>query len=89
MYQKDNFELNQIIDEFNQRIIASHYIDGKNNLIDTSTNASPNGHQIYYLYTNREITHQKGEWAYLQRSEFCCEYSISPVKNYHLNLLMK
>lgn len=76
-------ELNQIIDEFNQRVIAAHhahYIDGKNELIDTSANASPNGNLIYHLYSDGEITHQKGAWAYLQRSEFCCEYSISVTR---------
>lgn len=31
---------------------------------------SPNSNQIYHLYSNGKITHQKGAWAYLQRSEF-------------------
>lgn len=77
MSQTEISELN--IEEFNQRVINahhSHYIDGKNELIDTSANASPNGNQIYHLYSSGEITHQKGAWAYLQRSEFHCEYDI-------------
>lgn len=30
----------------------------------------PNTNIIYHLYHNGQITHQKGAWAYLQRSEF-------------------
>lgn len=77
MSQTEICELN--IDEFNQRVIDAHhahYINGKNELIDINANASPNGNQIYHLYSSGEITHQKGAWAYLQRSEFHCEYDI-------------
>lgn len=82
MSQTKNCELNIEefnIEEFNKRVIAahhSHYLDGKNELIDTSANSSPNGNQIYHLYSSGEITHQKGAWAYGQRSEFQCESDI-------------
>ena len=72
--------ITEIIDEFNKRIIESHlahYKNGQNELIDLSDNASPNENQIYHLYSNGEITHQKGAWAYLKRSEFNIEYEIT------------
>ena len=31
---------------------------------------SPNGNIIHHVYSDGEITSQKGGWAYLQRSEF-------------------
>jgi hypothetical protein len=61
------------INLLNQNIINAHnsyYVNGENTLIDKSLNASPNGNQIYHLYSNGKITHQKGAWAYLNRSEF-------------------
>lgn len=82
MSQTNNYEL--IISEFNQRVINTHhahYIDGKNELIDTSATASPNGNQIYHLYSNGEITYQKGAWAYLRRSEFNLNYNISGARD--------
>jgi len=43
---------------------------------------SPNGNIIYHLYNDGEITHQKGGWAYLQRTEFSVQpplfYGQSP-----------
>ena len=81
MSQTEICELN--IDEFNQRVIDTHnahYINGKNELIDTSANASPNGNHIYHLYSSGEITHQKGAWAYMKRSEFHSEYYISGAR---------
>ena len=42
---------------------------------------SPNGNIIYHLYSDGEITSQKGGWAYLQRSEFTSKYSLCK-KNY-------
>jgi len=36
---------------------------------------SPNGFIIYHIYSDGEITSQKGGWAYLQRSEFTDSYS--------------
>ena len=35
---------------------------------------SPNGNIIYHLYSDGEITSQKGGWAYLRRSEFTDSY---------------
>lgn len=36
---------------------------------------SPNGNWITHLYSDGEITSQKGGWAYLQRSEFTDSYA--------------
>ena len=72
-----------IFDDFNQRVIDAHnahYVNGENELIDRSERASPNGNQIYHLYSSGEITHQKGAWAYMQRSEFHCKYDINGAR---------
>jgi len=44
-----------------------HYISSPTGLVNP--NDSPNGNQIYHLYSTGEISFQKGGWAYLQRSE--------------------
>lgn len=46
----------------------SHYVNSPTGLVIRTE--SPNGNVIYHLYDNGEITHQKGGWAYQQRSEF-------------------
>ena len=72
-----------MVEEFNKRISNAHYahyIDGESGLIDRSINASPNGNQIYHLYSTGKITHQKGAWAYLQRSEFTIKGDIVGAK---------
>jgi len=40
---------------------------------------SPNGNTIYHVYSDGEITEQKGGWAYLQRSERTLEFSVYGV----------
>ena len=45
---------------------------------------SPNGNTIYHIYSDGEVTSQKGGWAYLQRSEFNENYSR--CKNKYNNL---
>lgn len=68
-----------MVEEFNQQISKAHYahyIDGESGLIDRSINASPNANQIYHLYSTGKFTHQKGAWAYLQRSEFTIKGDI-------------
>jgi hypothetical protein len=45
---------------------------------------SPNGNWIYHIYSDGEVTSQKGGWAYLQRSEFNENYSR--CKNKYNNL---
>ena len=75
-------ELN-IVEEFNKRIAKAHYdhyIDGSSGLIDTSINASPNTNQIYHLYSTGKLSHQKGAWAYLERSEFAVKGDIVGAK---------
>lgn len=62
-------QLNYIVQLINDAH-ARHYIDNENGLVDVSSTSSPNKNLIYHLYSNGEITYQKGSWAYLQRSEF-------------------
>lgn len=38
---------------------------------------SPNGNRICHIYSDGEITDQKGGWAYLKRSETIVKYKIS------------
>ncbi len=55
-----------------QRVVNahnSHIVNGLCELIDRSPGASPNGNQIYHLYSDGEITFQKGAWAYEKRGE--------------------
>jgi len=64
----------------NESIIYAHnchYIYSPNGLINPKD--SPNGNQIYHLYSTGEISFQKGGWAYLQRSE-CI--SMGKITNY-------
>lgn len=45
---------------------------------------SPNGNIIYHIYSDGEVTYQKGGFAYLQRSEFNENYMT--CKNKYNNL---
>ena len=42
---------------------------------------SPNGNTIYHLYSDGEITYQKGGFAYLNRTEFPDESAIDNNNN--------
>lgn len=46
---------------------------------------SPNGNTIYHIYSNGQITSQKGGFAYLQRSEFV---NFNSIKNFKLKKLI-
>jgi hypothetical protein len=79
-----------IVEEFCSRVIAahnSHYKNGVCDLIDIGPGASPNGNQIYHLYSTGEITYQKGAWAYLQRSEFTYKYDIIGASRLRFNFV--
>jgi hypothetical protein len=57
-------------EQLNELIVYSHnlhYISSPTGLVNP--NDSPNGNQIYHLYSTGEISFQKGGWAYLKRSE--------------------
>jgi hypothetical protein len=41
---------------------------------------SPNGNRIYHIYSDGEITNQKGGFAYLKRSEFTEKSPIYGLK---------
>ena len=72
-------------EELNDRVSVAHYAhytDTPNGLVDTGMNSSPNENQIYHLYSTGRITHQKGAWAYLQRSEFTLKSEIVGAKKY-------
>ena len=72
--------------ELNLEIINAHnkhYESSATGLVNPKE--SPNGNTIYHLYSDGQITFQKGGWAYLQRSEFTED---SPF-NGHRELQMK
>lgn len=52
----------------------SHFVNSSTGLLNASE--APNGNRIYHLYDDGEITHQKGGWAYMQRSEFSLKYPL-------------
>jgi hypothetical protein len=49
---------------------------------------SPNANRIYHIYSNGQITNQKGSYAYLLRSEFIDKYTFL-YKNYNLDFPLK
>jgi hypothetical protein len=61
-----------------------HYISSQTGLINP--NDSPNGNQIYHLYSTGEISFQKGGWAYLQRSECITDGKITNYQKLGLKL---
>jgi hypothetical protein len=65
--------------QLNDEIVAAHnkhYEASPTGLLNPKE--SPNGNTMYHLYSDGEITYQKGGWAYLQRSVFT---SFSKVNN--------
>lgn len=70
----ESFSLESIVDLINK----SH----NPNLV--IPDESPNGNLIYHIYSDGEVTSQKGGWAYLQRSEFNENYNR--FKNNYVNL---
>lgn len=75
--------------QFNNELINAHnkhFEMSPTGLVNVTE--SPNGNLIYHLYSDGEITFQKGGWAYLQRSEFTHwnNYANSTCKK--LNLVL-
>jgi hypothetical protein len=69
---------NSLIEQLNTDIIAAHdkhYEVSPTGLVNPKE--SPNGNQIYHLYSTGEISFQKGGWAYMQRSEFMTHGTMS------------
>lgn len=60
--------MEKLINDEVSKLHFSHYEKSPNGLINKEM--SPNSNTIYHLYSNGEITSQKGSWAYSQRSEF-------------------
>lgn len=52
----------------------NHYTISPTGLVNPKE--SPNGNQIYHLYSTGEISFQKGGWVYMQRSEFMTHGTI-------------
>ena len=71
-------QLNELINDLHNW----HYISSPTGFVNP--NESPNGNQIYHLYSTGEISFQKGGWAYLQRSECITDGKIT---NYHTLVL--
>lgn len=63
-------ELNEMICEAH----FNHYKSSKTGLVNPDD--SPNANTIYHLYNDGEITHQKGGFAYLMRTEFTFKNEI-------------
>jgi len=59
------------------------FIEQKHNPKLVQPEESPNGNIIYHIYSDGEITSQKGGWAYLQRSEFTSLYALQLKKKYY------
>jgi hypothetical protein len=73
-------QLNQLINNMHNW----HYISSPTGLINP--NDSPNGNQIYHLYSTGEISFQKGGRAYLQRSECIIDGRITNYQKLGLKL---
>lgn len=76
--------------QFNELIIDKHnwhYISSPTGLV--KPNDSPNGNQIYHLYSTGEISFQKGGWAYLQRSECISDGKITNYQKLGIKLPKK
>lgn len=74
-------DINSEINQLNKDIIMAHnahYLNSPSGLVNQ--NESPNGNQIYHLYSTGEISSQKGGWAYMRRSEFMTHGRFSYYK---------
>lgn len=72
--------LNELINDAHN----SHYFSSPTGLVNPKD--SPNGNQIYHLYSTGEISFQKGGWAYLQRSECISDGRINNYQKLHFKL---
>ena len=61
----------------NQYIELQELINKSHNTQLVNVEKSPNENTIYHIYSDGEITYQKGSWAYLNRSEFSEKSSLS------------
>lgn len=73
-------QLNELITDLHNW----HYTCSSTGLVNP--NESPNGNQIYHLYSTGEISFQKGGWAYLQRSECISDGKITNYQTLGLKL---
>jgi hypothetical protein len=78
----DHIEVIKLNNQINESH-TKHYENSETGLIDPKE--SPNGNLIYHLYSNGEITCQKGGWAYLQRSEFTFKNQINGIEILNFN----
>jgi hypothetical protein len=80
MKMMESKQLNELINDAHNW----HYISSPTGLINP--NDSPNGNQIYHLYSTGEISFQKGGWAYLKRSECIADGKITNYQKLGLKL---
>jgi hypothetical protein len=82
--------------ELNKSICDTHFKNyyynedkGKtlNKLINS--NVSPNGNLVHHLYSDGEITFQKGSWAYLERGEYTLKSKLEDCNLLKLELPLK
>ncbi len=66
-------QMNETKVTFNQ---LKDFIHSCNNLKLIDTNMSPLENTIYHIYSDGEITEQKGSWAYGQRNERTWTYPV-------------
>ena len=54
--------------------LIQSYINQSHNFNLIDPNETPNANIIYHVYSDGEITYQKGGWVYQQRSVFTLKY---------------
>ena len=82
----------EAIELFNQSVIDAHnahYTKNPGGLIDSSPNASPNENMIWHLYSDGQVTMQKGAYAYRNRSEFTIHSEILGIKEHKFTFVKK
>jgi hypothetical protein len=75
---EEQMEIKSQINQLNKEIVAAHdkhYESSSTGL--WKPNESPNGNTMFHLYSDGEVTYQKGGWAYGKRSVFPFQFPIS------------
>ena len=70
----------------NKNMTVQEMIDSMHNPGLVKPNESPNENRIYHIYSDGEITNQKGGWAYGQRSEFVDQHPTGYKGKYNFPL---
>lgn len=77
------------MDSVKQQVLEKIYslVNKYHNSLLVKQNDSPNSNIITHIYSDGEITEQKGGFAYLQRNERTIKRSISNIDNGNLNII--